>query len=111
MDTDADDDLSSNKDNQRYTPKYLKMPDHVFVRMLSKSVSNGEQIIQWLDAKQKIDFIRQMTVTCNYQDRMRNSIEFVEHTPSKRMSSKIDREWPTMSFIEKSKHYRNVSCN
>ena len=43
----------------------LKMPDHIFVRMLSKTAEKGERIIQWLDTGKKIDFIRQMAQVTN----------------------------------------------
>ena len=60
-----DEESSSCNDSRRYKPSYLKMPDHVFVRRLAKSTHDGHQIIQYLDTKEKIDFIRQMTELTN----------------------------------------------
>ena len=54
-----------NDKHRPHTPSYLKMPDHIFVRMLSKTIEQGERIIQWLDTKEKIDFIRQIAQVTN----------------------------------------------
>lgn len=43
----------------------MTVPDHTFVRMLSKAIKNGEQIIPWLDTKENIAFIRQMARVTN----------------------------------------------
>ena len=47
------------------TPKYLSVPDAIFVRLLSKAIEHGKPIIQWLNTKEKIDFIRQMVKVTN----------------------------------------------
>lgn len=65
VDNDPDDARSENDETRPHTPGYLKMPDHVFVRMLSKTVEKGERIIHWLDSGEKIDFIRQMAKVTN----------------------------------------------
>lgn len=60
-DSDHDEQPLLNENKQWHTPSYLNTPDYIFVRMLAKSISNGEHIIQWLNTKEKIGFIRQMT--------------------------------------------------
>ena len=52
-------------DTQRYKPDYVTMSDHDFVRMLSEAVDGGDQIHRYLDTKEKIDLIRQMTELTN----------------------------------------------
>jgi hypothetical protein len=66
-------DLIENKSEQSVTshnvlqfkPDYLKVPDHKFVRMLANATTNGDRIVQYLDTKEKVDFIRQMTELTN----------------------------------------------
>ena len=60
IDTDSDDDRSVNEKIRPHVPDYLKTPDRVFVQMLSKTIEKGDRIIQWLDAEEKISFIRRM---------------------------------------------------
>ena len=52
-------------DSRRYKPAYLRVPDYTFVRLLARTINNSGKIIQCLDTKEKIDFIRQMTELTN----------------------------------------------
>ena len=65
-DGDHDDEPLLNADSLQHTPGYLNTPDYTFVRMLAKSISNGEPIIQWLNNKEKISFVRQMAKLTNH---------------------------------------------
>ena len=59
---------------RRYKPSYLKVPDHVFVRMLAKAITGGDEIIKYLNTTEKIASIRQMielTNDLNYIDLQR----------------------------------------
>ena len=66
-------DLTKNKSEQsvsshnvlRFKPAYLKVPDKIFVRMLANAITDGHGIVQYLDTKEKVDFIRQMTEVTN----------------------------------------------
>ena len=66
-------DLIENKSEQsvtshnvlRFKPAYLRVPDHKFVRMLANATTNGDRIVQYLNTKEKVDFIRQMTELTN----------------------------------------------
>ena len=52
-------------ENRSRKPTYLKVPDQVFVRMLSKAIEDGDRIVEYLNTKEKIDFIRHMTELTN----------------------------------------------
>ena len=66
-------DLIENKSEQsmsshnvlQFKPAYLKVPDHTFVRMLANATTDGDGIVQYLNTKEKVDFIRQMTELTN----------------------------------------------
>ena len=66
-------DLIENKSEQsvtshnvlRFKPAYLRVPDHTFVRMLANATTDGDRIVQYLNTKEKVDFIRQMTELTN----------------------------------------------
>ena len=49
----------------RFKSAYLKVPDHLFVRMLVNTTTDGDRIVQYLDTKAIVDFIRQMTEATN----------------------------------------------
>ena len=59
------------KSTEKYKPHYLKVPDRVFKQLLSNAIDSDKQIIQCLDTKEKLDFIRQMT-------EIKNSLQFKE---------------------------------
>ena len=46
-------------------PSYLKVPDKIFKQMLSNAIEGGDQIVQYLDTHEKLQFIRQMTEATN----------------------------------------------
>lgn len=46
------------KSTSDHKPKYLKVPDQIFKRMLSKSLTGAESIIQLLDTPEKLQFVR-----------------------------------------------------
>ena len=53
---------------EKSKPQYLKVSDRVFKQMLSKSIKDGDKIVQLLDTDEKLQFVRQMTeVTNNLQ--------------------------------------------
>ena len=49
----------------QFKPVYMKVHDHTFVRMLASTTIDGVKIVQYLDTKEKVDFIRQMTELTN----------------------------------------------
>ena len=55
----------SSRNVLRFKPAYLKVPDHLFVRMLANAITDGGRLVQYLDTKEKVDFIRQMTEVTN----------------------------------------------
>lgn len=60
------DGMGSKKEYRRQRRlEYLMIPDHLFVQQLSKTINDSDDIIRWLNTKEKIDFIRQMTVIVN----------------------------------------------
>ena len=48
-----------------FKPRYLRMSDKVFKQMLSNKIEHDDNIIQCLDTKEKIEFVRQMTEATN----------------------------------------------
>jgi hypothetical protein len=64
------DELSMNS-TEKYKPRYLKVPDRIFKQLLSNTIDNGHKVIQCLDTKEKLDFIRQIT-------EMKNNLQFKE---------------------------------
>ena len=50
---------------KRLKPCYLKMSDRIFKQMLSNELEHGDNTIQCLDTKEKIQFVRQMTEATN----------------------------------------------
>ena len=67
-------DLAKNKSEQsvsshnvlRFKPTYLKVHDKIFVRMLANAITDGGGIVQYLDIKEKVNFIRQIIEVTNY---------------------------------------------
>ena len=49
------------KSLQNDKPRYLNVSDRIFKQMLSNSIANGHKLVQCLDHKEKLQFIRQMT--------------------------------------------------
>ena len=60
-----DNDLSSTNHIKGFKPRYLRMSDKVFKQMLSNEIEHGDNTIQCLDTKEKIEFVRQMTEATN----------------------------------------------
>ena len=66
-------DLIENKSEQsvishnvlQFKVAYLKVSDHTFVRLLANATTDGDRIVQYLNTKEKVDFIRQMTELTN----------------------------------------------
>lgn len=52
-------------DLQKLKPQYLNVSDRLFKQFLSKSIENGNQLVQALDTVEKIEFVRHMTETTN----------------------------------------------
>ena len=48
-----------------FKPRYLRMSDKVFKQMLSNEIEQGDTTIQYLDTKEKIQFVRQMAEAMN----------------------------------------------
>ena len=51
---------------QKFKPHYLRVSDQVFQQLLSNAISNGDKIVQCLNTKDKLQFIRQMTEITNH---------------------------------------------
>jgi hypothetical protein len=58
-------DTKSILNNNNNKPKYLKVPDQIFKQMLSKSLTEGESIVQLIDTPEKLQYIRTYTHLLN----------------------------------------------
>ena len=50
---------------KNFKPKYLKVSDRVFKKMLSNAIHDGHQLVQCLDTNEKLQIVRQMTEITN----------------------------------------------
>ena len=60
-----DNDLSSTNHIKEFKPRYLRMSDKVFKKILSNEIEHNDNTIQCLDTKEKIEFVLQMTEATN----------------------------------------------
>ena len=48
-----------------FKPRYLKVPDRAFRKMLSHAIQDGDKLVQCLDTVEKLHFVRHMTEITN----------------------------------------------
>ncbi|CAF2053980.1 unnamed protein product [Rotaria magnacalcarata] len=60
-----DDNDDPEGEEQRLKPSYLKGSDEIFKRFLSNAIKEGDQIVQYSDTDEKLQFVRQMTEETN----------------------------------------------
>ena len=60
-------------------PDYLKVPDHIFKKMLSSALEGIESTIQWLDTPEKLQYTRQYAQWVNDLFYLRLKQDFWEH--------------------------------
>jgi hypothetical protein len=68
-----------NKSIPNNKPKYLKVPDQIFKQMLSKSLTEGESIVQLIDTPEKLQYIRTYTHLLNNICYLKLEQDYWEH--------------------------------
>ena len=109
-----------------FKPRYLRMLDKMFKQMLSNEIEQGDTTIQYLDTKEKIQFVRQMAEAMNnlyYFDLQRQlwqayyDIGMKEGVWTSRVSKSFAKQHHTCRsygflkhIIEKCHHETNQQC-
>lgn len=102
---------------EKFKPRYLKVSDHVFKRILSNSIENGFKLVQCLNTPEKIRLVRDMTELTNdlcfkdYQEKLWQEYSNISAKDNNWWESKITKQFgsqnatcrmykPSKSYIE-----------